>query len=135
MHSVQVNVHQIQCFFMNASSMYGGTIIFYSLKLPFPIPMGDQFCVPGCTLAPPYALLTPNNGLLRTEVITHYFMTGQTIELYIPGRSKRPPIIIHSQCNNRTHNIGYYDNLTNRPRTTTGLLTPHKHTDPAVKVR
>ena len=28
--------------------------------------------------------------------------------------------------NNRTHNIGYYDNLTNRPRTTTGLLTPHK---------
>ena len=25
-----------------------------------------------------------------------------------------------------THNIGYYDNLTNRPRTTTGLLTPHR---------
>ena len=24
---------------------------------------------------------------------------------------------------------------TNRPRTTTGLLTPHKHTGPAVKVR
>ena len=41
----------------------------------------------------------------------------------------------HSYCNNRTHNIGYYDNLTNKPRTTTGLLTPHKHTDPAVKVR
>ena len=41
----------------------------------------------------------------------------------------------HSHRNNRTHNIGYYDNLTNRPRTTTGLLTPHKHTDPAVKVR
>ena len=40
----------------------------------------------------------------------------------------------HSHRNNRTHNIGYYDNLTNRPRTTTGLLTPHKHTDPAVKV-
>ena len=35
----------------------------------------------------------------------------------------------------RTHNIGYHDNLTDRPRTTTGLLTPHKHTDPAVKVR
>ena len=33
----------------------------------------------------------------------------------------------HSHRNNRTHNIGYYDNLTNRPRTTTGLLTPHKH--------
>ena len=30
----------------------------------------------------------------------------------------------HSHHNNRTHNIGYYDNLTNRPRTTTGLLTP-----------
>ena len=41
----------------------------------------------------------------------------------------------HSHRNNRTHTIGYYDNLTNRPRTTTGLLTPHKHTDPAVKVR
>ena len=38
----------------------------------------------------------------------------------------------HSHRNNHTHNIGYYDNLTNRPRTTTGLLTPHKHTDPAV---
>ena len=37
----------------------------------------------------------------------------------------------HSHRNNRTHNIGYYDNLTNRPRTTTGLLTPHKHTGPA----
>ena len=32
----------------------------------------------------------------------------------------------HSHCNNGTHNIGYYDNLTIRPRTTTGLLTPHK---------
>ena len=41
----------------------------------------------------------------------------------------------HSHRNNRTHNIGYYDNLTNRPRNTTGLLTPHKHTGPAVKVR
>ena len=41
----------------------------------------------------------------------------------------------HSHRNNRTHNIGYYDNLTNRPRTTTGLLTPYKHTGPAVKVR
>ena len=41
----------------------------------------------------------------------------------------------HSHRNNRTHNIGYYDNLTNRPRTITGLLTPHKHTGPAVKVR
>ena len=41
----------------------------------------------------------------------------------------------HSHRNNRTHNIGYYDNLTNRPRTTTELLTPHKHTDQAVKVR
>ena len=41
----------------------------------------------------------------------------------------------HRHRNNRTHNIGYYDNLTNRPRTTTGLLTPHKHTDPAVDVR
>ena len=34
----------------------------------------------------------------------------------------------HSHRNKRTHNIGYYDNLTNRPRTITGLLTPHKHT-------
>ena len=33
----------------------------------------------------------------------------------------------------RGDNIGYYDNLTNRPRTTTGLLTPY--TGPAVKVR
>ena len=41
----------------------------------------------------------------------------------------------HSHRNNRTYNIGYYDNLTNRPRTTTELLTPHKHTGPAVKVR
>ena len=32
----------------------------------------------------------------------------------------------HSHRNNCTHNIGYYDNLANRPRTTTGLLTPHK---------
>ena len=28
----------------------------------------------------------------------------------------------HSHRNNRTHNIGYYDNLTNRPMTPTGLL-------------
>ena len=41
----------------------------------------------------------------------------------------------HIHRNNHTHNIEYYDNLTNRPRTTTRLLTPHKHTDPAVKVR
>ena len=27
----------------------------------------------------------------------------------------------HSHHNNRTHNIGYHDNLTDRPRTTTGL--------------
>ena len=33
----------------------------------------------------------------------------------------------HSHRNNRTHNIAYHANLTNRPRTTTGLLTPHKH--------
>ena len=33
----------------------------------------------------------------------------------------------HSHRNNRTHNIGYYDNLTNRPRTTTGLLTTQTH--------
>ena len=32
----------------------------------------------------------------------------------------------HSHRNNRTHNIGYYDNLTNSSRTTTGLLTPHR---------
>ena len=32
----------------------------------------------------------------------------------------------HSHRNNRTHNIEYYDNLTNKPRTTTGLLTPHR---------
>ena len=31
--------------------------------------------------------------------------------------------------NHRTHNIGYH-NLTGRPMTTTGLQTPHKHTDP-----
>ena len=41
----------------------------------------------------------------------------------------------HSHLNNRTHTIGNYDNLTNSPRTTTGLLTPHKHTYQAVKVR
>ena len=34
----------------------------------------------------------------------------------------------HSHCNKHTHNIGYHDNLTDRPRTTTGLQTPHKHT-------
>ena len=39
----------------------------------------------------------------------------------------------HSHRNNRTHDIGYHDHLTDRPRTTTGLQTPHKHTDPAVK--
>ena len=38
----------------------------------------------------------------------------------------------HSLDNNCTHNIGYHDNLTDR--TTTGLQTPHKHTDPAVTV-
>ena len=32
----------------------------------------------------------------------------------------------HIHSNKRTHNIGYYDNLTNRPRTTTGLLTPYR---------
>ena len=32
----------------------------------------------------------------------------------------------HSHRNNRTNSIGYYGNLTNRPRTTTGLLTPYK---------
>ena len=41
----------------------------------------------------------------------------------------------HIHRNNHTHNIRYYDNLTNRPRIATGLLTPHKHTGPAVKVR
>ena len=41
----------------------------------------------------------------------------------------------HSHCNYRSHNIGYHDNLTDRPKTTTGLQTPHKYTDPAVKVR
>ena len=40
---------------------------------------------------------------------------------------------IHRNC--RTHNIGYHDNFTDRPRTTTGLHTPHKHSDSAVKVR
>ena len=44
-------------------------------------------------------------------------------------------VMYHIHRNNRMHNRGYYDNLTNRPRTTTGLLTPHKHTGPAVKVR
>ena len=39
----------------------------------------------------------------------------------------------HSHRNNRTHNIGYYDNLTNRPRTTTGLLTPQKTHRPSSK--
>ena len=39
----------------------------------------------------------------------------------------------HSHRNNRTHNIGYYDNLTNRPRTTTGLLTPHTTHRPSSK--
>ena len=39
----------------------------------------------------------------------------------------------HSHRNNRTHNIGYYDNLTNRPRTTTRLLTPHKTHRPSSK--
>ena len=29
----------------------------------------------------------------------------------------------HSHCNNRTHNIGYYDNLTKRPRTTNTTQT------------
>ena len=41
----------------------------------------------------------------------------------------------HSHRNNRTHNIGYHDNLTDRPMTTTGLHTPHQHTDRTVKVR
>ena len=31
----------------------------------------------------------------------------------------------HSHRNTRTHNIGYDDNLTNKPRTTPGLLTQH----------
>ena len=39
----------------------------------------------------------------------------------------------HSHRNNRTHNIGYHHNLTDRPKTTIGLHTPHRHTDPAVK--
>ena len=39
----------------------------------------------------------------------------------------------HSHRNNRTPNIGYYDNLTNRPRTTTGLLTPHKPSNKSEK--
>ena len=51
------------------------------------------------------------------------------------SNSSKQQYMHHSHRNNRTHNIGYYDNLTNRPRTTTGLLTPHKHTGPAVKVR
>ena len=40
----------------------------------------------------------------------------------------------HSHNNHRIH-IGYYDNLTDRPKTTTGPQTPHKDTVPAVKVR
>ena len=40
-----------------------------------------------------------------------------------------------SHRKNCTHNIVYHNNLTDIPRTTTGLQTPHKHTDPAVKVR
>ena len=33
--------------------------------------------------------------------------------------------IHHNLRNNRTHDIGYHDNLPDRPRTTTGLQTPH----------
>ena len=33
----------------------------------------------------------------------------------------------HSHRNSRTRSMGYYDNLTGRPRTTTGLLAPHTH--------
>ena len=40
----------------------------------------------------------------------------------------------YSHRNNRTHDIEYHDNLTDRPKTTTGLQTPQKHTDPAGKV-
>ena len=47
----------------------------------------------------------------------------------------QPQYMHHSHRNNCTHNIWYYNNLTDIPRTTTGLQTPHKHTDPAVKVR
>ena len=32
----------------------------------------------------------------------------------------------HSHHNNRTPNIGYHDNLIDKPRTTTGLQTPHR---------
>ena len=32
----------------------------------------------------------------------------------------------HSNRDNHTHNIGYYNHLTNRPWTTTRLLTPHR---------
>ena len=40
----------------------------------------------------------------------------------------------HSHRNNRPLNIGYHDNLTDRPRTTTGLHTLHNHTDLAVLI-
>ena len=44
-----------------------------------------------------------------------------------PSMQHKQQYMHHSHGNNRTHNIGYYDNLTNRPRTTTGLLTQQTH--------
>ena len=49
-------------------------------------------------------------------------------------KQHRQQYMHHSHRKNGTHNIGYLDNLTDRPMTTTGQQTPHKHTDSAVKV-
>ena len=48
-----------------------------------------------------------------------------TLSQHTPMQHKQQ-YMHHSRHNNRTHTIGYYDDLTNRPRTTTGLLTPHR---------
>ena len=83
------------------------------------------FCLSGTT-SQPHLTQTPHQHCRHPPTLTlsqHTHMQHKQQYMH------------HSHRNNRTHNIGYYDNLTNRPRTTTGLLTPHKHTCPAVKVR
>ena len=43
-------------------------------------------------------------------------------------------VVANNNSNHGIH-IRYQDNLTDRPKMTTSLQTPHKHTDPTVKVR
>ena len=90
----------------------------------------------------PATLPTPPQSKHRHTSHTHPVPTGtafpspshaRTLSVYTHHMQHQQQYTHHSHIIHRIH-IGYQDNLTDRPKFTTGLQTPHKYTDPAVKV-